>query len=563
MVSFIKQMHATGWPIRKADVEQMAMLMIRRRSADEPKPLGNRWFRRFRKRHPCLDFKFIATLSRARTLGMTVSRGLGLFALVELELLEYDLKNTAMFTMDETGVQIGTPSVGQRFLVPAGATKTLRPAIVDGNQETVTIIECIGADGSVLPPLYVFKGRTLDLAPMVDERHGGRVTASDTGWTNTSITMEWFREVFLPNSERIAGKGVHRLLIMDGHKSHFPLELIELAVEKDVSVICLPAHTTQALSPLDVSCFRPLKERWAEEIRQETLLTGCVKRSDVIRLYENARDKAMTSANAISGFANTGLWPFTGLKAIPPSKFVKDALTDKEMDELIEDHNADDEALADLWALVDQQRTAKAKAVLVQASREIERMRALELMFGHLFKRQQDHLAALKKKPATFRVHLDGAAKLYTSDESIRIMREAEQQKQQAEAEKLARAEAREQERVEREAAKEREKEEKQKRREQQKEDRAAKEREKEEAAAERRRLMEEKRELKRQQEEAKAAAKEAKAAAKAQKAAKKQAALKRSRAVDNDVVGNDGDGSGSGGSVSKKQRVGGLVVSG
>ncbi|CAD6984170.1 unnamed protein product, partial [Tilletia controversa] len=229
----------------------------------------------------------------------------------------------------------------------------------------------------------------------------------------------------------------------------------------------------------------------------------------------------MTSANAISGFANTGLWPFTGLKAIPPSKFVKDALTDKEMDELIEDHNADDEALADLWALVDQQRTAKAKAVLVQASREIERMRALELMFGHLFKRQQDHLAALKKKPATFRVHLDGAAKLYTSDESIRIMREAEQQKQQAEAEKLARAEAREQERVEREAAKEREKEEKQKRREQQKEDRAAKEREKEEAAAERRRLMEEKRELKRQQEEAKAAAKEAKAAAKAQKAAK------------------------------------------
>ncbi|KAE8217329.1 hypothetical protein CF319_g8558 [Tilletia indica] len=121
--------------------------------------------------------------------------------------------------MDETGVQRGTPSVAQWFVVPAGAHKDLRPAVIDGSQELTTVIECIRADGSVLSPLCVLKGTTLDLSEIVDEQHGGSVTALETGWTNTLITMRWFEEVFLPNSERISGSGKPRVLIMVGLKT--------------------------------------------------------------------------------------------------------------------------------------------------------------------------------------------------------------------------------------------------------------------------------------------------------------------------------------------------------
>ncbi|CAD6884613.1 unnamed protein product [Tilletia controversa] len=265
--------------------------------------------------------------------------------------------------MDETGVQINTPSVGQRYAVPAGAQKALRPAVIDGSQELTTVLECIAADGSVLPPLYVFKGRMLDLSGIVDERHDGKVTATETGWTNTAITAKWFDEVFLPRSEEIAGKGKHRLLIMDGHKSHFPLSILEKAVSNGVDVICLPAHTTQALSPLDVSCFRPLKEFWAEELRKEMMLTGCVKRSDVVRLYGNARERGMTSANAISGFASTGIWPLTRLRAIPQSKFIPDNPSEAELEELIEDQAEADDTVDMLWTLVDSQRTKDGRGV--------------------------------------------------------------------------------------------------------------------------------------------------------------------------------------------------------
>ncbi|KAE8189969.1 hypothetical protein CF335_g6485 [Tilletia laevis] len=82
------------------------------------------------------------------------SSGPVLKAKIEAEDLEYDLKASSIFMMDETGVQLGTPSVSQRFLVSAGASKTLRPAIIDGSQELTTVLECIAADGSVLLPLY-------------------------------------------------------------------------------------------------------------------------------------------------------------------------------------------------------------------------------------------------------------------------------------------------------------------------------------------------------------------------------------------------------------------------
>ena len=30
--------------------------------------------------------------------------------------------------------------------------------IQDGNREMVTVIECVSADGSVLPPMHIYKG---------------------------------------------------------------------------------------------------------------------------------------------------------------------------------------------------------------------------------------------------------------------------------------------------------------------------------------------------------------------------------------------------------------------
>lgn len=77
---------------------------------------------------------------------------------------------------------------------------------------------------------------------------------SDSGWMNCDIYLEWF-EFFLKNIP------LRRpvVLIQDGHASHMSIKLIELARANDVHLLCLPAHTTYILQPLDVGVFKPFK----------------------------------------------------------------------------------------------------------------------------------------------------------------------------------------------------------------------------------------------------------------------------------------------------------------
>ena len=49
------------------------------------------------------------------------------------------------------------------------------------------------------------------------------------------------------------------LLVLDGHNSHVTLEVVTLAMNFGLDIISLPSHTSYALQPLDVSCFKDLR----------------------------------------------------------------------------------------------------------------------------------------------------------------------------------------------------------------------------------------------------------------------------------------------------------------
>ncbi len=62
----------------------------------------------------------------------------------------------------------------------------------DGNREWVTLIECISADGRLLTPFIIFKGKRHIKAwyeVLEDDAHIG---LSETGWTNNTLGSEWF-----------------------------------------------------------------------------------------------------------------------------------------------------------------------------------------------------------------------------------------------------------------------------------------------------------------------------------------------------------------------------------
>ena len=80
------------------------------------------------------------------------------------------------------------------------------------------------------------------------------------GWRSTFLITGF--KVFIPMTKPKDPKA-HRLFIFDGHNSHISFEMAQAAVENNIHLLCLPPHTTHALQPLDVACFRSAKAIWS------------------------------------------------------------------------------------------------------------------------------------------------------------------------------------------------------------------------------------------------------------------------------------------------------------
>jgi len=60
------------------------------------------------------------------------------------------------------------------------------------------------------------------------------------------IGRAWLEDDF-DHLTKAKANGCYRLLIVDGHTSHFNYELLQYAKENKIVVLCLPANTTHAL----------------------------------------------------------------------------------------------------------------------------------------------------------------------------------------------------------------------------------------------------------------------------------------------------------------------------
>lgn len=131
--------------------------------------------------------------------------------------------------------------------------------------------------------------------------------------------LRWFKEHFLPKKPK-TGKTI---LILDGHTSHSnSIDLLDLANENGVIIICLPSHTTQALQPLDRSFFKPLKTFYNQEANAWMLRNKdrTITRLQIGTLIGQAWGKAATVGNAATGFKACGIFPLNP-NAIPEHFF--------------------------------------------------------------------------------------------------------------------------------------------------------------------------------------------------------------------------------------------------
>nr|XP_022294764.1 uncharacterized protein LOC111104888 [Crassostrea virginica] len=237
-------MAAIGYGYTRQEVADMATdfaIQLNKKQKQDA-GLSMNWFYGFLGRWSELKVVKSRSLEVARAKAANVENVSKYFQELEKTLDKYQLKDKPHLLYNENEM---------------GLTINHRPPNVVAGIETktITLLSCGNAEGHAIPPYFVCPGKRM-IDGLVDGSSVGAVgTVSESGWSNSTIFLDWLSNhftTFIPRGEKV-------LLMLDGHKSHLTLNIIEWAKENDIILQLLPAHTctSHLLQPLDVGCFGP------------------------------------------------------------------------------------------------------------------------------------------------------------------------------------------------------------------------------------------------------------------------------------------------------------------
>jgi len=176
-----------------------------------------------------------------------------------------------MYNFDEKGFLIGKCAASKR-IVPLDQLKSkkLLGTMQDGSREFISLLACISADGSAIPPGLIYQGESKDmmdtwLHDFDHSKDSAWFTVSERGWTDNSIGLAWLKRFENATRHKCGARGC-RLLVVDGHCSHLNMEWIDFCDKQRVILVIFPPHSTHRLQPLDVGIFSPLATAYSNAL---------------------------------------------------------------------------------------------------------------------------------------------------------------------------------------------------------------------------------------------------------------------------------------------------------
>ena len=227
------------------------------------------------------------------------------FELLKATLLKHDLldKPSQIYNCDEAGMPLEDKM--PKTVAQKGMKKVRQRS--SGNKAQISILACGSATGQAIPPMVIFSGKNFNYDLSEGEVPETLYGMSDSGRMDQDLFAKWFSSHFLKHA--VPGRPL--LLLVDGPSSHFKLELIQTAAEKNVVIFCLPPHTTADSQPLDTSVFGPLKSYWSQACREYMFShPGCaVTKFQFSCLFRQTWSKGMSIDNICASF-KSGVYPF-------------------------------------------------------------------------------------------------------------------------------------------------------------------------------------------------------------------------------------------------------------
>lgn len=176
--------------------------------------------------------------------------------------------------------------------------------------EIITVEICMSAAGSFVPPLFVLPRQRYNTEFMRNTPPGSAAEFHKSEWMQKEIFERWLQK-FITRTN--ASKDMPVLFVLDGHSTHTKsIELIKIARDNGVKLLCFPPHCTHKLQPLDVRFMNPESTYYDMEATDWPRSNGgnIVTLKQVADIFGQSFIKAATIPTATNAFKKTGIWPF-------------------------------------------------------------------------------------------------------------------------------------------------------------------------------------------------------------------------------------------------------------
>lgn len=326
LVAVISNCCDNGWKISQKSVVQKALAIQKVKTEDPefinktPITKGRSWIRGFRKRHEAIVMKKPEKMDPGR-LDISLSAVEEYYENIRTTRLKNNIPETRIYNADETGIPVSPE--GNRTLSIKGEARFVR---APENNESLTMMVTIGSDGTLLPPLFLYRGKTFPLEmaeglPPSIKVNIIYIMAKDIaicptpkGFMKSEIYGQWVEMLI---KQLKVSLGNPALLILDAHASRENLDAILLAKASGLHIILLPGKMTSYLQPLDKAAFTQVKSKYEELMLDTDFSKNVIVKKDkrtkweVINIAYQAAKEVLTPETIKNAFLVTSIEPFT------------------------------------------------------------------------------------------------------------------------------------------------------------------------------------------------------------------------------------------------------------
>jgi hypothetical protein len=308
---WIISLASRGAAPRPSAIQAMADILLSKRGEPTPqRNVGVNWVSSFLRRNKDIKTRYLRRYNYQRAKCEDPKLIREFFEAFHKTVMDYGISDDDIYNFDETGFAMGIIATARVVTMSDNIGKPV--VLQPGNREWITSIEAINAAGWALPPMILLKAKTYQGSWFEDPLIPGdwRLQTSPNGWTTDEIGLDWLINHFEPYT-RDRTVGNHRLLVLDGHSSHLSPKFDDFCSQHKIIPICMPAHSSHLLQPLDVSCFSVLKRSYGRLIENQMRLgINHISKVDFLSVYPQARSEAFRTSNIQNGFMATGLVPY-------------------------------------------------------------------------------------------------------------------------------------------------------------------------------------------------------------------------------------------------------------